>query len=388
MRGGVAWFSLAFVIAACAPPSGEPHGSRGADEAHGAPDTGHGAAPNVVKLSAEAAELAGVRVATAERRAITGGASIPAEVQFEPNATAHVAPLVPGRITRVEVSLGDEVQRGQTLGVISSSDVSDARARLNQTQAQLRAAESARSRQEDLSAEGIGARRSLIEAEAQVSELRAAVEGLRRQLEVLGSGRGGELTLVSPIDGVVVAVHATLGETASPDRAAFIVSDPNKLWVQGYVPELTLREVQVGAAVVVRLDAYPELSLAGTITYAAPAIDETTRSLPIRVQLAEPDPRLRSGLFGSVELVDGGADGRVLTVPTSAIATLEGQTVVFVPTSEPHAFRPQPVVLGRRAGGYFEVRSGLEEGQRIAVSGGFTLKSTLESDELAEGHAD
>ena len=63
-----------------------------------------------------------------------------------------------------------------------------------------------------------------------------------------------------------------------------------------------------------------------------------------------------------------------------------GAVCAVVPADEPNSFRPQPIALGRRAGGFFEVRSGLEEGARLAVSGAFTLKSALRSGELSEGH--
>jgi cobalt-zinc-cadmium efflux system membrane fusion protein len=205
---------------------------------------------------------------------------------------------------------------------------------------------------------------------------------------VFGSGGAGELTLTAPIYGVIVAVHGTLGETATPDQPAFIVTDPTKVWVRGNVPELELVRVQVGSTAIVRLHAFPDVSMPGTITYVAPALDERTRSLPVRVTLHAPDARLRSGLFGSIELVGGTADERVLVVPADGVATLDGQTVAFVPGREPNTFRPRPIALGRRAGGYFEVRSGLDEGTRIAVSGAFTLKSALKSGELSEGHAD
>jgi cobalt-zinc-cadmium efflux system membrane fusion protein len=166
----------------------------------------------------------------------------------------------------------------------------------------------------------------------------------------------------------------------------FIVTDPTKVWVRGNVPELELARVQPGSAVVVRLHAFVELAMPGEITYIAPALDEQTRSLPIRVSLRSPDARLRSGLFGRIELVGGSADERVLVVPVDAVATLDGQTSVFVPAAEPHAFEPRAVALGRRAGGFFEVRAGLEEGMPIVVSGAFVLKSTLQSAELSQGH--
>ena len=166
----------------------------------------------------------------------------------------------------------------------------------------------------------------------------------------------------------------------------FIVTDPTKVWVRGNVPELELGRVQAGSAAVVRLHAFPDLAMQGTITYVAPALDEETRSLPIRVSLLSPDARLRSGLFGRIELVGGSVDERVLVVPADAVATLNGQTVVFVPADEANAFKPQPVSLGRRAGAFIEVHAGLEESARIVVSGAFVLKSTVQSGELSEGH--
>jgi cobalt-zinc-cadmium efflux system membrane fusion protein len=373
----------ALLGSSCGKPHADEHAGEHSDEKPKHAEAGHA---DEVRLSPEAVERAGIRVAAVERRALRGGVAIPAEVQFEPSSTAHIGPLVPGRITKVSVALGDRVRRGQLLGAVASTDVSTARARLDQARARLAAAESTLKRQQQLATEGITAQRSLIDAEAQVGELKAEVEGLRRQLSVFGSGSAGELTLTAPIDGVVVALHGTLGETATPDQPTFIVTDPSKVSVQGNVPELELSRVQAGSAVVVRLHAFPDVSMPGTITYVAPALDERTRSLPVRVTLQAPDPRLRSGLFGSIELVGGAADERPLVVPTEAVATIDGQTVVFVPADEANAFKPQPISLGRRAGGFFEIRSGLAEGAKLAVSGAFTLKSALRSGELSEGH--
>jgi cobalt-zinc-cadmium efflux system membrane fusion protein len=171
-----------------------------------------------------------------------------------------------------------------------------------------------------------------------------------------------------------------------PEQPVFIVTDPTKVWVRGNVPELEIARVQSGSAALVRLHAFPDLSMPGTITYVAPALDERTRSLPIRVSLQAPDARLRSGLFGSIELLGGSADERVVVVPADSVAQLDGQNVVFVPADEPNTFRPQPVALGRHTGGNFEVRSGLLEGASFALSGAFTLKSALRSGELSEGH--
>ncbi|HKU37129.1 MAG TPA: efflux RND transporter periplasmic adaptor subunit [Polyangiales bacterium] len=339
---------------------------------------------NEVQLSQRAVERAGIRLGVVELRALSGGALIPAEVQSEPGSTALVRPLAAGRITRVAVTLGQEVRRGQLLGMVASGDVSSVRSRLDQARARLTAAEATLRRQQQLAKEGIGAQRALIEAETVASELRAEVEGAQRQLSVFGSGAAGELPLASPIDGVVVALHGTLGETVLADQALFSVTDPKRVWVRGDVSELELARLQLGAAVVLRLHAYPDAALPGSISYIAPALDERTRALPIRVTLATPDARLRSGLFGSLELQGGPGDQRVPVVPVDAVSTLDGQSVVFLPGKQPNAFRAQPVALGRRAGSVIEVTSGVAVGERLAVSGTFTLKSVLRSGELED----
>ena len=377
---GAAWLILA---CACSRPQG-------------GDDAAHDEAPKSVvlgdrvQLTAEAIKRAQITVAKLERRALSSGAAIAAEVQFDPTSTAHVGPLAPGRITRVAVELGQHVKRGELLGVVNSGDVSGVRSRLVQARARQASASATLRRQEQLTREGIGAQRALIDAQTSVTELRAEVEGLERQLSALGSGTSdkGELSLLSPIDGVVVSVHGTLGESASVDQPVFVVTDPTRVWMRGDVPELEIPRLALGEAAIVRLHAYPDLALAGTITYIAPALEERTRTLPIRVSIKDPDPRIRSGMFGSLELLGTDKDTRVLAVPVDAVTTLEGQDVVFVADSEPNTFHPAAVQLGRRAGGYYELRSGLQEGESVAVSGSFTLKSALRQGELSDGDSD
>lgn len=350
-------------------------------EEHHEPESEH---RGEVHIDPDAMSTAGIRVGRAERRALSGGAHLPGEMRFDPLSTAHVAPLVSGRFERVNAQLGQRVQQGDVLALLASADASSAQASLAAAQARLRAAESALERQRTLVEEGVGARRGLIEAEAEARQLRAEVAGLRSQLGVLGSGGRG-IRLVAPIGGVVVQVHATPGEIASPDEPAFTIADPDAVSVYGQVPELAIARIEEGLRVSFRPHAFPDLSLPGTVAYVAPAIDEATRSLPIRVVLEQTDPRLRSGMFGGIEIV--GDESRPVAVPVESVVTIEGVPTVFVPGDEEGAFVPLPVRLGRRGGAYYEVESGLEEGAPVVVEGAFTLKSALRAGELSEGHA-
>jgi len=341
-----------------------------------------------IHLLPDVAERVGILVGTPELRPLRGGMAIPAETQLRPNSTAHVWPLVSGRLTKVAVSIGDHVRQGQLLGIVASTDVSAARSRLNQLRARLSAAEAALRRQQQLSAEGIGAQRSLIEAQTLVEELKAEADGLRSQLSVFGSGSGGELSLIAPIDGIITSIHATVGEIASPEQTVFTVTNQSQIWIRGNVPELEINRVILNSEALVRFHAFPEAAFKGVIHYVEPSLDSKTRSLPIWISLENPEPRLRSGLFGNIELLGSKSDELVLSVPTEAIANMDGQPIVFVYEKSSNLFKPQPVTLGRRAGNFFEVRSGLQEGTPIAFSGTFTLKSILKYKELMEAIQD
>jgi cobalt-zinc-cadmium efflux system membrane fusion protein len=368
-----------------------PGGGADRDDHDDASDEGDGdhrgegdGAPQSAHLSAAAIATNGIRVGQVEERSLRGGAALPAELSFDPLSVAHVSPLASGRFVSVEVELGQRVTSGTLLAVVASESASDASSRLTEARAQLSAAETALARQRQLVGEGIGAHSALVDAEAVVAGLRARSSGLARQLGVLGSGRSGQLRLVAPINGVVIQLHATPGETSSPDEPAFTIANPDAISVYVQVPELAISSVRMGQRAVFRPHAFPELSLPGTVNYVAPAIDTDTRSLSMRVALDAVTPNLLSGMYGSLEVM--GDQPRPLAVPCDAVVTIDGAASVFVPGSAEGEFLPRAVRVGRRAGAYCELLVGLAAGDPVVVAGAFTLKSAMSRSQLAEHH--
>jgi len=341
------------------------------------------ASERAVTLTEDAMKVSEIKVGKSERRSIGGGGSLSGEVVFDPSGTAHVAPLGPGRFVSVTVAIGDVVAQDQLLGSVRSSETADLEGQLAQARARLSGAEAALRRAQQVVREGVGPERGVSEAQATAATLRAEVVGLKKRLEVFGGAEAsGELALRAPIAGTIVAMHAVVGESASNDEPAFTITDPSKVFVRGFVPELELASVAVDAPVIVRLHAYEGLSVAGHIDYLAPSLDPSTRALPIRVKLDQLDARIKSGLFVVIELMRAG--GKPVVVPSDGVATLAGQDVVFVPGAAPRSFTPQPVRLGRRAGGWVEVLNGLDEGAAVVTHGGFILKSALSAGAIPE----
>lgn len=365
---------LAFILTAC--------GS--VDEAEEHSDEHDEEAAAEVTLAEAAIARAGITTALVTRAPIGGGVGVPAELQPDPGSTAHVAALTAGRVIRVDVAVGDRVEYGQGLGMVASGGVGESRAALSAARVRRDAARATRDRQAALVDSGIGARRGLIEAEAALAEAEAEIRGLAGSLGVVGGGGGADVRITAPIAGVVVQRHAVAGEVVEAAAPLFTITDPSRLWVVGFVPELDLAVAREGAPATLSVAAFPGERWSGHIDFVAPALDEATRTLGVRAALEEPDPRLRAGLFGRLAISAEGAEPTALVVPSGALARVGGEDVVFVPTDEARTFRPVPVRLGRRDGDVVEVLEGLAEGDVVVTAGAFTLRSELSRGELAE----
>ncbi|MBN8613324.1 MAG: efflux RND transporter periplasmic adaptor subunit [Deltaproteobacteria bacterium] len=350
----------------------EEHGEHGAEHA------------SEVTLSEEAIARAGIQVGAVTRVTVAGGTAVPAELQADPASTAHVAALVASRVTTVSVRVGDRVTVGQRLAVLASADVGASRAALSEARVRRDAARAARDRQAQLVEAGIGARRSLVEAEANLAAVEAEMRGLGTGLRVVGGGGGATVDITAPVAGVVVSLHASVGEVVEPGSALFVITDPSRLWVVGHVPELDLGIAREGAVGTLSVAAFPGRRWSGHVDFVEPALDEATRTLRIRFLLDQPDVTLRAGLFGQLSLAGERAGPTGLVVPGSALARMDGEDVVFVPADEERTFRSVPVRLGRRDGDVVEVLEGIDENAAVVISGAFTLRSELSRAELAE----
>jgi cobalt-zinc-cadmium efflux system membrane fusion protein len=360
-----------------------------ADEGHEEGRDGEGARKQVVEISPEALARSGIRLGKAEAGVLAGALEVPAEVQLNPDRVAHVSPLVDGQLLSVDVSLGDRVEAETQLAQLRSVELGQARAELSRTSSLLDGAKQNRKRQRRLREEGISSERSLLEAELAYEQAHAEREAALSRLLVFGlmGGSGPDMNLASPIAGLVVERHATRGENVSPGDTLFIVADLSRVWVIGRVYEQQVDQIAPGMSAALTLNAYPGHSWSGEVDFVGAVLDESTRTLPIRVEIENPEGLLRPGLFGSLRLTAAQPTGPTVLVPLAAIQTLEGQAVVFVPGGEEGEFEAHPVTVGREGNRLAEVLEGLEQGARIVVEGAFILKSELMRGELGHGHA-
>lgn len=183
------------------------------------------------------------------------------------------------------------------------------------------------------------------------------------------------------IDGTIIEKHLTRGEAVDRDKQAFVVADLSSVWVELSVYQRDLDRVRIGDTVRVRAGEKGEAAEA-TIAYVTPGVDETMRTATARVVLPNPDGRWRIGTFIEAYVVS--PHEAALVVPTAAIQTLEGKSVVFV--AEGDRVEPRPVTLGHRGETLVEVLSGAAAGDRVATVNSFLLKAELGKAEAEHAH--
>ncbi|WP_316174571.1 MULTISPECIES: divalent metal ion exporter adaptor subunit IhpB [unclassified Bradyrhizobium] len=186
--------------------------------------------------------------------------------------------------------------------------------------------------------------------------------------------------LKAPIGGTIIDRQISLGEYASEQKPAFVVADLSTIWVDLSIYRQDLRRVRLDDEVLIDPDD-GRGAIRGHVSYIAPVGASETQTALARVVLANPDGRLRPGLFVTARLVLAKRSVAV-AVRASAIQTLENKTVVFV-REEGDKIEARPVVTGESDPTYVEIRDGLAAGEHYVAENSFVVKA-----EMGKGEAE
>jgi Cu(I)/Ag(I) efflux system membrane fusion protein len=178
------------------------------------------------------------------------------------------------------------------------------------------------------------------------------------------------ITLLSPFRGVVQSVPVEQGKSVKMGDLLVEVADLGVVWVWADFYENELSMLQAGQKIAVTAMSYPGETFDGTISLINPFIDETKRTAKVRIDIPNPDFKLRPGMYVNAELAMN--MGEALTVPVSAIMPTGTRNVVFVDKGE-GKLEPRIVQLGAKYGDIYEVKSGLAEGERVVASANFLI---------------
>lgn len=319
---------------------------------------------NQISISTEKIQRLGVRIEAASMRAL--GKTVRAAGRVEPDErhVYAVSPKFEGYVERLHVNVtGQPVAKGQPLFEVYSPELVSAQ------------------REYAIAAQGMQAM-SAAGGEAQAGMKQLAESSLARLRnwdlsaeQIAALVRTGEakrtITFRSPATGIITEKKALQGMRFMPGEMLYQVTDLASVWVIADVFEQDIGQVRNGAKVSLKINAYPDKIFEGRITYVYPTLKAETRTIPVRVELANPGQLLKPAMFAQVEM-QVGAKAPVLVVPDSAVIDSGTRRIVLVQIKEGR-FEPREVKLGERSENYVEVREGVKEGEQVVVAANFLI---------------
>jgi Cu(I)/Ag(I) efflux system membrane fusion protein len=317
-----------------------------------------------LKISAEKVQKLGVKSEPAKLQVLDKSVRASGRVEIDESRTYTVTAKFEGYIERLYVNTsGQPVGRGQPLFEVYSPELVSAQ------------------REYIIAAQGVG-QLSAAGGEAQGAMQQLAESSLQRlknwdisEEQVRALAKSGDskrtLTFRSPVAGVVTEKKAVQGMRFMPGEPLFQIADTSLVWVQADVFEQDIAAVNVGQKAKIRINAYPGEVFEGRIAYVYPTLKAETRTVPVRIELANPKGRLKPAMFAEVDIPVAGAMP-VITVPNSAVIDSGSRQVVIVQLGEGR-FEPRTVKLGQRGGVFVQVLDGVKEGELVVSAANFLI---------------
>lgn len=388
-------------------------------------DTAADAPPRELTISAAAAKLMDIQTSPVERRFVASEIRMVGKVQYDETRVKYITAWVPGRLDRLYVDFtGTTVRKGDHLVYLYSPELISAQAELLQAaRASQRVGESASEYLVQSNATTLDATREKLRllglTAAQIEEIEQSGKPLTH------------LTIYSPIGGVVIQKMVNEGMYVSTGTQIYTVADLSQLWVLLDAYESDLSWIRYGQEVQFTTEAYPGEAFSGWISFIDPMLNPVTRTVKVRVDVPNPDGRLKPEMFiraiiqsrvaqsgrvmdpemagkwicpmhpSVVKPQEGDCDicgmdlvtteslgyvsadapgGPPLVIPDTAPLITGKRAVVYVkkPGTEAPTFEGREIELGPRAGHFYLVASGLQEGEQVVTNGSFKIDSALQ----------
>lgn len=313
-----------------------------------------------VKVSLDRVQRAGVKSEAAEMRQLARPVRAPGIAKIDERTIREVTLRADGYIEKLYVAeMGKHVKAGDSLFRVYSPDIVKAGVDYK-------------------TARSATAREPRGEAEKDLQGAVQRLENLDVPVSVIAELKSGKDVLPkkidwpSPVSGVVIEKKVVEGQKVSSGDMLFRIADLSRIWVVADVAEQDIGPIVVGAPAKLKFRAFPDETFDGKVTFILHELDMQTRTAKVRIEIANPEHRIRHDMYADVTIDTGAGDGLRLAVPSSAILDTGAKQVVLVDKGEGR-FEPRPVKLGLRGDGYVEIKVGLADGDKVVTTANFLI---------------
>ena len=340
----------------------------------------------------EESQLTQVHIEELSTRPPADFIKLTATIEFNADRMAKLLPPVSGQVRNLIVNVGDVVRKNDVVFTLNSREVAAAVADHVASRKDLELAEKTFAMTQDLFEHQAASRMALQQSENELAKARSRVIQTEEGLKVLGLDAHGDnepppsgqsqIPVRAPIDGVVIERNVTNGQFVGAENPALItIADLSSVWLQGDIFERDLRHIATGQYADVTTAAYPADRFSARVSRISSIVDSQTRTAKVRFLVANPDGRLKPGMFASIALYVSESTAS-LTVPTKAVFVENGHTFAYVKVGA-REFARREIEAVKSGPDRLRVTRGMKAGDRV-VSDGVLLLRKLESDSESE----
>jgi cobalt-zinc-cadmium efflux system membrane fusion protein len=335
-----------------------------------------------------------IQVAEVANQDISDTLRVAGQIDFNEQALTRIGASVTGRVTQIHAHLGNTVDKGETLALINSSELSGSQLAYLKARSEKELHRRNMERAKTLFEADVISAAELHRRENEYEIASAETRAAQDQLRVLGvSAKSIERLaatgtidsvagVVATLKGVVVERKIATGQVVQPSDVLFAVADLSRVWAVAQVPEQQVSQVKVGQSVSIEVPALQNEKLVGKLIYVGQTVNPDTRTVLVRTELDNANGRLKPSMLASM-LIESTPVKRVV-VPTTAVVRQDDTDHVFVELSN-NRFRLTPVKLAAEQNGQRVVLDGLKPGMRIISDGAFHVNNHRNLAEMESG---
>ncbi len=345
--------------------------------------------PNIVELPAEMAKgITVMKVGDAEIRDLL---RIPGSIQVDEQRMARIGAPVTGRISDIDVVLGQHVKRGQVLATVNSTELAQNQLAYIKALQQISLQSKAVDRAKALLDADVIAPAELQKRESELSGAKADLIAARNQLMVLGMSqanidklsRSTQMDTFSNINariaGTVISRKINLGQVVQPADELFVVADLSTVWAVAEVPEHQIDLIEKGQEVDIEIPAIYEKPIKGKLIFVGDVVNPETRTVTVRSEILNNKQEIKPDMLVSMLVLS--KPTKKLSVPAQAIVRENDKNYVFVQIA-PNKYRLREVTTDEEYQGNVAVINGLSAGETIIVEGAFHVNNERKRKEL------
>ncbi|MCO4781136.1 MAG: efflux RND transporter periplasmic adaptor subunit [Candidatus Cloacimonetes bacterium] len=320
-----------------------------------------------------------------------------AQIKYNQNKLAHITPRAKGVLTTISKDIGDSVLQGEVLAKIHSNEFSIAKSEYFQALTLVKLWEQNHQSELALQQDGATSSREVLQTKTKLVESQIIVEKSLQKLRNLGlnsdqikhlkasSKSDSKLSILSPFNGHISKRHAVTGEMVTTSKSLFTVVDTSKMWAFLDILPSDLTKVNIGQNVEVKIPELSPLLFSGVISWIDSAISESSRTLKAKVELSNQNQMLKSGMFGTANIIINNNINSLL-VHKSSVQWDGCCNVIFIKNS-PQSFITKKVTL-KPSGvnkDYYLAQGDIKTNDEVATTGSFLLKTELMKDNIGAG---